>query len=352
MRRLADQRDTVAGEAARRLDRERKQPAPWLDLHFSEKRMRAPFDLDGKLFVVHREQLGGARRVEHADEARAPPGQRDEREWSAFGVKLGRRVFVRPRVGEIERQRASADRRGDRCRCRPRRGTANAARRRRPTSRARTVLSASSMVTPAGSLATARAGRGDARNIQLRCTLLQRRDEMTVLDIVAEGVEADLGGGEHHLRRAHQPPGVVDDADRLRAARRAAGTHPMRRVSQARSPNRPAARWCDDRPRRGGAISTVSTPAVASAMALTRPAGPPPITATSAVWLSLAVLTNALSDHQEKSIVKAAANEVLRESDRCPRGASAICRARAGRRAEIDEEIFGFGTPIAPKGIF
>ena len=46
-----------------------------------------------------------ALRVEHADQARSPAGQRDKRERSGLGVEFRRRVLMRPRVREIERQR-------------------------------------------------------------------------------------------------------------------------------------------------------------------------------------------------------------------------------------------------------
>ena len=42
--------------------------------------------------------------------------------------------------------------------------------------------------------------------------LLQRRDQMPVLDVVAERVEADLGRRKLHLGRADEPCGGVDDA--------------------------------------------------------------------------------------------------------------------------------------------
>ena len=42
--------------------------------------------------------------------------------------------------------------------------------------------------------------------------LFERRDQMAVLDIVAEGIEFDFPGGEFHFRRAPQPAGVVDNA--------------------------------------------------------------------------------------------------------------------------------------------
>ena len=58
----------------------------------------------------------------------------------------------------------------------------------------------------------------------------ERGDEMAVLDIIAEGVEADLGGGKADLRRADQPSRVIDDAhDAQRRRVGAAGfPHPER----------------------------------------------------------------------------------------------------------------------------
>jgi hypothetical protein len=51
---------------------------------------------------------------------------------------------------------------------------------------------------------------GQARGRRHR--LPQRVGEMRVLDVPAEGVAADFGGVEPHLRRAPQPAGIVDDA--------------------------------------------------------------------------------------------------------------------------------------------
>ena len=44
---------------------------------------------------------------------------------------------------------------------------------------------------------------------------LQRRDEVTVLDIVAERIAIDFRGGEQNLRRAKKPRRIVDDAQFL-----------------------------------------------------------------------------------------------------------------------------------------
>ena len=51
-------------------------------------------------------------------------------------------------------------------------------------------------LTPAASGCDGESGSGDVRDFQLRRALMQRRDEMTVLDIVAERLEANLGGRE------------------------------------------------------------------------------------------------------------------------------------------------------------
>ena len=53
----------------------------------------------------------------------------------------------------------------------------------------------------------------DARDLQLRRARIKRREQMPVLDVVAEGVEADVRGGEGDFRRAQEPLRVVDDAD-------------------------------------------------------------------------------------------------------------------------------------------
>ena len=64
----------------------------------------------------------------------------------------------------------------------------------------------SATVTVASSVSIARASssirRSDGQRARAR---FERREQMPVLDIVAERVEADLGCGETHLRRADQP---------------------------------------------------------------------------------------------------------------------------------------------------
>ena len=69
---------------------------------------------------------------------------------------------------------------------------------------------------------------GDARR-----ALLERGDQMPVLDVVAERVEPDFGRLEAHLRRAPQPAGVVDDPHRVSGAACAAHSCQTPSVSSA-----------------------------------------------------------------------------------------------------------------------
>ena len=110
---------------------------------------------------------------------------------------------------------------------------------------------------------------------------LERGEQEPVLDIVAEGVEPDLGGGEMNLGRAQQPAGIVDDAHDAQRRRLVAAVLPDAQRIERRD------RACQQR---GGAvvgragrlaISAVSMPAPANAIAAVRPAGPPPTIATS-----------------------------------------------------------------------
>ena len=118
--------------------------------------------------------------------------------------------------------------------------------------------------------------RRDTRQVQRSGARFERRDQMPVLDIVAEGFETDLGGVKQHFGRADQPPRVVDDADfaQRRGVRQARLPHAerLKRRHRTGEQRRGAMIGCA-----GGAIRSVSTPAAASAIALTRPAGPPPI---------------------------------------------------------------------------
>ena len=145
------------------------------------------------------------------------------------------------------------------------------------------------MVTPDVSASTASAACGNAPQFERGGACIKRGDKMPVLDIVTERFETDFRGVKADLRRADEPPGVVHHADftQRRGVRQARLPHSER--FQRRDRTGEQRRGAMIRPA-GGAISSVSTPAAASANALTRPAGPPPITATSAVNLPLALL--------------------------------------------------------------
>ena len=112
---------------------------------------------------------------------------------------------------------------------------------------------------------------------------VERGKQMPVLDVVAEGVEPDLGRGEANLRRAHEPRGRIDDPhDPERRCMRVA-TRPDAERLQSGDGARQQRGGAMIGTRRGGAISAVSMPASANAMAAVSPAGPPPTIATSTV---------------------------------------------------------------------
>ena len=151
------------------------------------------------------------------------------------------------------------------------------------TSRTRASPPAYSTVTPAASGLIASAGAAMRGNFSVGGAGFERRQEISVLDVVTEGIEPDFRGVERDLGRAKQPLRIVDDAKPFkRRGMRQAGL-PRAQRFQRGDGTRQEAQSCGGRARRGGAIKSVSTPAVLSAMAQTRPAGPPPTTATSAV---------------------------------------------------------------------
>ena len=61
----------------------------------------------------------------------------------------------------------------------------------------------------------------DPRQARASCprACIERGDEMPVLDVVAERVEADFGRREADLRRANEPRGRIDDPHDRAAAR-------------------------------------------------------------------------------------------------------------------------------------
>ena len=156
---------------------------------------------------------------------------------------------------------------------------------RRPSaptaSRTRASPPACSIVTPASSLVDRERRRRNAFELERRGARFERRDQMPVLDIVAEGLEADFGGGEHtsgarNSRRVSSTMRIFSSG--AACGRQACQTPSV--SSAVTEPDRSAVVRLSGTA--GGAISNVSTPAAASAIAATRPAGPPPTTATSA----------------------------------------------------------------------
>ena len=288
MRGLANQHDAAARRSAARSRpraETRRGPArgrPCRGSNGSAARSLPP--------ARHRTALasrGASCRVDHEDQARALAGQRHQRERPGLGVEFGRGVVVRAAMAEIAGQRGLRIGATARSRCRPPRGRASAARPRRSASRAATGRRPSSLtVTPI--VARSRPPRRrPAISVSVRQrarTRVERSQQIPVLDIVAEGFEPDLARRKTDLRRAQEPCGVVDDphdpqrrrlvaaalpdAERVERGDRACEQRGGAVVARTRPPGRPA---------------TVSTPALASAMAAVRPAGPPPTITTSAV---------------------------------------------------------------------
>ena len=173
----------------------------------------------------------------------------------------------------------SADSCDHRSRCRRRRGRANAGHRRRSTSRAVTSWPFVERDRDAG------LARFDRRDLVLdprqrrerrgaRLSSAARRCRFSMLwpnasSPISEAAKLTSGA-------RIEPRGRVDDPHdpEWRGVRGASA--PRRRALRARSPSPPAARWCDDRRPARRAISAVSTPASASAIAAVSPAGPPP----------------------------------------------------------------------------
>jgi hypothetical protein len=136
---------------------------------------------------------------------------------------------MRPRVGEIERQR--------RLRIKALRGfdAGGGAAQRAPAvgadDQAHARLTINVLDRHAGGIGRNRNRRtSDTRKLQFHRSCLERSDEMPVLDVVAESVEVDLGGGKQNFRGANEPLGVVDEADftQQRGVRHAGRPHAER----------------------------------------------------------------------------------------------------------------------------
>ena len=228
MRRVADQRQPGRDQAADALAREREDPALALDPHRAEQRARLALDLRGERGVVERGAPLRLRLAHRPDQARAirragRRGQGHQRERPLAGVKLGREIVVRARVGEHDRQRAlwvaaHADR-----------NPGGAPRRRSAPVRAddeRGGEDASVGERDRGALGReiepGDVGR-DANEIGMSGgRRFERVGERRVLDVPAEDVAADLARAERDRRRREQRAGVVDDpqAPHRRGARR------------------------------------------------------------------------------------------------------------------------------------
>ena len=191
--------------------------------------MRAALDLARQFRVVHCGKLSGAGGIEHADQARTPAGQGHEGERTAFGVEFGRRVVMRPRVRQIERQRRL--RISALCGFDAGRGAAQRAPAVGADDELYPCFAIGVFDRHAGSIARDREGRtSKARQFQRGSARFERGDQMPVLDVVAEGVETDLGRGKQDFRRANKPLGGIDEADfaKRRGVRHAGRPHTER----------------------------------------------------------------------------------------------------------------------------
>ena len=246
--------------------------------------MRALLDLVVERGIVERGDPLGLGGLDHADEARPFAGQWHQRERPAFGVEFGRGVLVRPRVREIESQRGlrisaavALDAGRGAAERAPSVGADDEAGRDAVAAfecdrcasvvgfhRARFVLDPRQRRKP-----SARAHRARRADGGSRCCgrTLRARSRMRRSGPPARGQAA-------RWRRRSASPGAERPAPRSR---------PRPRASPARSRNPTAARWCDGPAAERRAISAVSMPASANAIAAVSPAGPPPTIATSTV---------------------------------------------------------------------
>ena len=186
--------------------------------------------------------------------AAAVAGQGHEYARTLRGVKLGGDAVVRPRMGDVERQRrlmqvAAADPDSGRL----------AGRRLPPVGADH---------QPRGKLLALAGMDGDDRILRVdRCRLIVKSGQVrklggalfegdhqrAVVDVVAELFEADLVRGEPHLGRADQPAGVVDEAHGPQGGGLVAAAAARRPDVRADRWKPPAAPWCGCRHRgRGG----------------------------------------------------------------------------------------------------
>ena len=173
----------------------------------------ALLDFRRQFGVVERGDGLGFARIEHPDQARTLTRQRHQGERPARRVEFRRSIVMRPAVGEANGERdlpvaalVDADAGGLTAERAPAIGADDQRRTERVATLERHHHFVSSGID-ADDLVVDHAQYREALRF-----LLERRDQMAVLDIVAEGFEPDLAGVELHLGRAPQPAGIVDNA--------------------------------------------------------------------------------------------------------------------------------------------
>ena len=171
----------------------------------------------------------------------------------------------------------------------------------------------------------------------------KRRQQVAVLDIVAEGVEPDFARVEAHFRRPQQPRGVVDDAHDPQRRRVLAAARPdAERVERRDRAGEQRGRAVVGRRGRARRRARSRRPPPASAIAAVRPAGPPPTTTTSAVrrWSCAA--------HRRTHVMRPASR--LAWPNRC----QCIFETRVAVRDEDDEpqNVTPTDNALPPQPIF
>ena len=268
------------------------RPRPSSTVHLAEDRMRAPLDLGRQRVGVERAEPLGLGRIGHADEARAQAGQGHQRERAGLGVELGRDAVVRPRVAEIERERGlrvvaplglDAGRRAAE-RFAPVGADHEARRDRR------------AVVEPERHAGVVRLDRRRPRPRCAAAAAARRRG--------GRAPRPDAGSrycGRTPRARSRPPRTAPRARGSAAACRRSAGSRSAARSWSRHSGQTSSASSAATEPdssavvrlsaRRRFAISAVSTPAAASAIAAVSPAGPPPTTATSTLCASPSIVS-------------------------------------------------------------
>ena len=175
--------------------------------------MRGALDFGRERGVVERLDRVGLRWIEHPHQARAQTRQRHQSERTARRMEFGRGVMMRAGMRQAGGDRhllvlpfVDRDAGGGAAQ---RAAAVGGDHQRRAQLKPAPERHRDAVVArcDAAHLVLDHAQRG-----QRGGALLQRRDQMEILDIVAEDIEVDFVRLEFHFRRAPQPPGVVDDA--------------------------------------------------------------------------------------------------------------------------------------------